>query len=872
MEMPPRKIPHAAELSLAFAVVLVLLIGILAYRTWADFNRSSEQVEISQKIIDRTNTLLSSLKDVETGQRGFLLTGQDRYLDPYRQALTEVSQALIDLANVTAVRRPDQAERVNQLRPLVKDKLDELGETIQLRRSQGPSAALALVLTDRGKVVMDEIRALCAQIQSAANQRVTQFSAEARASSNRLGIVSSIGSTALLALLLLATATIRRGRRRREQLIRSLNQNGEKLRESRDLLHTTLNSIGDGVITTDAEGRITFGNPVTQSILRLTDADLLGKDLNETFKLVNEHTRATVQSPVEKVLREGAIVGMANHTLLICSDGREIPIDDSAAPIRAADGNVQGTVMVFRDISERRRAEQTSRLLASIVESSDDAIISKDLNGIVTSWNAAAERIFGYIASEMTGKPIATIAAPDRLDEMPAILERVRNGEQIKHYETVRKAKSGALIDISLTVSPVRDASGRIIGASKIARDITETKKAEERVRASQQETREAREWLSATLSSIGDAVIATDDVGNVKLMNPVASSLTGWTQAEAIGRPLEEVFSISNEDTGARVESPVSKALRAGCIVGIANHTQLTAKDGRVIPIDDSAAPIRDAGRVAGVVMIFRDITERRKAELELRRTGDALRKTADELRLTNGALLRANDDLNQFAFAASHDLQEPLRMITSYSQLLLKGYRGQLDGEAATCIEFITDGTKRMRELLADLLAYTQVASEHQEAGEPIDFNQVFHIVLANCKATIDETGASITSEPLPTVHGQEPHFIQLLQNLITNGLRYRDSRPPRIYVNAERENGMWRFAVRDNGIGIAPEYHKHIFGLFKRLHSRKISGTGIGLAICQRVVERYGGKIWVESQENEGATFYFTLPVTEEGGVNA
>ena len=122
------------------------------------------------------------------------------------------------------------------------------------------------------------------------------------------------------------------------------------------------------------------------------------------------------------------------------------------------------------------------------------------------------------------------------------------------------------------------------------------------------------------------------------------------------------------------------------------------------------------------------------------------------------------------------------------------------------------------------------------------------------------------------MPTVHGQEPHFIQLLQNLITNGLRYRDSRPPRIYVNAERENGMWRFAVRDNGIGIAPEYHKHIFGLFKRLHSRKISGTGIGLAICQRVVERYGGKIWVESQENEGATFYFTLPVTEEGGVNA
>jgi light-regulated signal transduction histidine kinase (bacteriophytochrome) len=223
---------------------------------------------------------------------------------------------------------------------------------------------------------------------------------------------------------------------------------------------------------------------------------------------------------------------------------------------------------------------------------------------------------------------------------------------------------------------------------------------------------------------------------------------------------------------------------------------------------------------------------------------------------------LRRLNDDLSQFAFAASHDLQEPLRMITSYSELLLKGYRGQLDGEAETCIEFITEGTKRMRELLASLLAYTQLTGERPGAV-PVDLNGVFNAAVENCKAAIDETAATVTSGHLPTVQGYQPHFVQLFQNLLGNGLKYRSEHPPWIHVSAERQDGFWRFAVKDNGIGIAPEYHKQIFGVFKRLHGRNISGTGIGLAICQRVADRYGGQMWVESQENQGATFYFTLP---------
>jgi PAS domain S-box-containing protein len=370
------------------------------------------------------------------------------------------------------------------------------------------------------------------------------------------------------------------------------------------------------------------------------------------------------------------------------------------------------------------------------------------------------------------------------------------------------------------------------------------------------EEVKHSRDWLQTTLASIGDGVIATDQKGRITFLNGVSQALTGWAQEEAKGRPLEQVFVIHNEETGAPAENPVSKALREGRIVGLANHTKLRSKHGLEIPIDDSAAPIRDAdGNVIGVVLVFRDVTERKEAE-------DALNKSMAELR-------RANEDLNQFAFAASHDLQEPLRMITSYSQLLLRGYRGQLDDEAETCITFITDGTKRMRELLADLLAYTQLTGDEEEALASVDLHDAVQTAVDNCKAAIDDAGASVTSNPLPIVPGHKPRFVQLFQNLISNALKYRRDCAPQIHISAERQNGTWRVAVKDNGMGIDPEYHEQIFGVFKRLHGKTIPGTGIGLAICKRVVERYGGKIWVASQPGQGATFYLTLPAASKGG---
>jgi PAS domain S-box-containing protein len=256
----------------------------------------------------------------------------------------------------------------------------------------------------------------------------------------------------------------------------SIYRSRERTDRQRESLRITLDSIGDAVITTDAEGRIVSLNPVAATLTGWTQAEAAGRPLDEVFRIFNEWSRQIVENPVEKVLSEGRIVGLANHTILIAKDGTERPIDDSAAPIRDEEGTIQGAVLIFRDMTERRRAERTRLQLAAIVESSDDAIIGKDLDGIIRSWNRGAERLYGYRAEEVIGKPISFLIPPDHPNELPAILERLKHGERIEHYETVRVCKDGRRLDVSLSISPIKDESGRIIGASKIARDITEHK------------------------------------------------------------------------------------------------------------------------------------------------------------------------------------------------------------------------------------------------------------------------------------------------------------------------------------------------------------------------------------------------------------
>jgi PAS domain S-box-containing protein len=254
-------------------------------------------------------------------------------------------------------------------------------------------------------------------------------------------------------------------------------------RRRREQFQVTLSSIGDAVIITDVNGKVTFLNPVAQALTGWEPQAAAGQPLEQIFRIINEETRQPVEDPVRKIQREGVTVGLADHTLLIARDGRETPIDDSGAPIRGEGGAIAGVVFVFRDVAEARRATAARLYLAAVVESSDDAIIGNSLDGTITSWNRGAERLYGYRADEAVGRPLTLLVPPDHPDEVPTLLQRIKQGEHIEHFETVRLSKDGSRVNVSLTISPVRNATGKIIGVSKIARDISERLRLERELR-----------------------------------------------------------------------------------------------------------------------------------------------------------------------------------------------------------------------------------------------------------------------------------------------------------------------------------------------------------------------------------------------------
>jgi PAS domain S-box-containing protein len=376
----------------------------------------------------------------------------------------------------------------------------------------------------------------------------------------------------------------------------------------------TLASIGDAVIATDAAGRITLMNPVAEALTGWTAAEASGQDLAAVFRIINEMTRQEVESPAMRVIREGVVVGLANHTLLIARDGAEIPIDDSGAPIHDATGNLQGVVLVFRDIAERRNAQLAQARLAAIVESSADAIISKSLDALILSWNAGAERIYGYTAEEAVGRPIAMLVPPDRPDELPQIMERLKRGEHIDHYETVRRRKDGRYIHVSLSISPIVSAAGVIVGASTIARDITERKQAEELLARYQLLSENARDIM---------LFIGLD--GRIVEANRAAVEAYGYDHATLLSL---NIYDLRDPVTAADVPSQIRQAHTTGILF----ETRHRRSDGATFPVEVNSFGA-DINGERLLLNIIRDITERKQAEEAQRFLAEASAMLVSEL-----------------------------------------------------------------------------------------------------------------------------------------------------------------------------------------------------------------------------------------------
>jgi len=661
-------------------------------------------------------------------------------------------------------------------------------------------------------------------------------------------------------------------------------------------LRVTLESLGEGVFVTDAEGQVQRINRAAETLTGLSREVILGRRLKEVFQLIQESTGQSVDfAKLSHIYQANSQGPTAPYLLQNSQSEVATPIDLRVSPLIDDSQNVVGTVFTIQDVSDRRRVERmqrdmhlqlerqvrerTAELLASeerfrlLIEGTKEyAIYMLDTGGLISSWNPGAERIKGYTAAEVIGQHFS-IFYPEVDRKNGKAQEALRLAALNGRYEEVgqRVRKDGNIFWADVVITALRDASGRLRGFSKITRDITKAREAEElEKRLLQEETArrfaeehsralwQERERLRVTLQSIGDGVIATDVNGLVQILNPVAQSLTGWTEEEAQGHQLIDVFDIVNEETRIIVENPAMRALRDGLIVGLANHTVLISKDGSERPIADSAAPIRDpSGKIIGVVLVFRDMTESKKLEGQFRQA-------------------QKMEAIGRLAGGVAHDFNNLLTVILSYAEYLAD--HAELGEENLESVQEIRLAGERAASLTRQLLAFSR--------------QQILHPKIVNLNEVVIETskmlGRIIGEDVLfsTKLHGRlwqvlvdQGQMEQVLMNLAVNA---RDAMPAGGKLTVETSNielddeyvrtypdvkpGHYvLIAISDTGIGMDETIKNRMFEpYFTTKEPGK--GTGLGLATVFGIVKQSGGHITVYSEPNLGTSFKIYIPRVE------
>jgi PAS domain S-box-containing protein len=752
-------------------------------------------------------------------------------------------------------------------------------------------------------------------------------------------------------------------------------------------LAAIVESSDDAILSKDTDGVIQSANAAAERVFGYSPAELIGKSVR---MLIPPELQAEEDEILARIRRGERVEHF--ETVRLTKDNRRIDISLTVSPVRDASGRVVGASKIARDITERTRARALQARLAAIIASSTDAIVTKDLNGIIQSCNRACEQIFGYREEELVGRPVLVLIPPERHSEEDMILSKMRRGERVEHFETVRLTKDGRRLDISLSISPIKDDRGKIIGVAKIARDITEQKRLARELAAQQERFRvtlasigdaviasdidgrvaflnasaeamtgwpaseavgrslddvfkivnektrqpvqnpaalvvrsgnvvglanhtvlihrdgserpiadsaapirdgagviagavlvfrdvteqrrseealaEQREWLETTLESIGDAVIATDMQGRITFMNPVAEHLTGWRLDDARGAACAAIFRIIHERTRKPVESPVQRVLAEGVVVGLANHTVLLAKDGSERPIDDSGAPIRNRnGRIIGVVLVFRDITERRRAETEKHSVAAERERLLESERAARSEAERASRVKDEFVAMVSHELRTPLNAILGWTHLMSQSAADR--DIVARGLDVIARNTRVQAQLISDLLDMSRIVSGKLRLTiEKIDMRSLVEGAIETVQQSADAKRIPIQRRIATTnpIAGDPARIQQIIWNLLWNAVKFTPEGGT-IVVDLRQRTSEVELSVTDTGVGIRREFLPHIFERFEQGNpsiTRRFGGLGLGLAIVKHLVELHGGAITADSEgEGKGARFCVRLP---------
>ena len=620
-----------------------------------------------------------------------------------------------------------------------------------------------------------------------------------------------------------------------------------------------LQSIGEAVVVLDPDGFIRFANQAITAFTGYSPTELIKKSLSV---LSAEDDSLRTEYELSVALREGrfSIEGWRRR-----KDGSLFWGELSIYPVLGETGAHNGYICLIKDRTAKkedelrlRKNEEMHRLMVHGIK--DYAIFMLDTKGNIMSWNEGARQIKGYLSSEIIGQNFSVFyTAGDVMEEKP--LHELKVAKETGKFEEEgwRVKKNGSAFWASVVINALYNEFNEFIGYSKITRDLTDKKIAEESLRQSEERYR----LLVAQVTDY--AIFMLDIEGRIMSWNEGARRIKGYTEQEIVGK----YFSIFYPEEDKIANKPAMELRHASKTGKYEEEGWRLRKDGtRFWASVVITAVYNQQKKLAGYSKVTRDLTERKHAERALRDSYQRYREMADALRITNDELSHANKELEQFTSIVSHDLQEPIRTIKSFLQLIELKLNESESSELRSYIAKASTAGNRMKELIQNLLNYSQL-SKNEVLSTEVSVDDLINEALQNLRTAIDSTAPKITIEKeVETVYGDRVQLVQLVQNLLSNALKFTDTGQPVVKIRVARENGEVKFSISDNGIGIQQNDMTKIFEIFRRLHTKKeYPGTGIGLAICKKIVDRHHGRIWPESQPGKGSTFHFTINTEQE-----